>query len=448
MRNNVITAVAGDSLYIKTDPVFQYDYGLRLVIEGTELPVQYEVQFGNAGEESAKTVLGDETGVLVPDEYLRSGSDIHAWVYLHTGENDGETVYHIHTPVIGRHAISEEEITPIQHDYIEEALEALAKAVDQTEANVKQYPYINEDKYWMVYDAEKEKFVNTWVKAQGDNTFDLSIGTVTTLPPGSDATASITWHDGNASLNLGIPAGDSRAMVSIHDERINQPVVEIADAAKNILLDDIQVAITPAQSGSGTPGPRNIRRISGWTELNLYHTGDNLNDHYQVSFENDAGVVYGGMFYPLTGKLVVDRVLITKSCRDMNSSDVVPGWKNAGIRQFVGEGVARIFENETVNVGTSYGVDTTGDNDLLYLGYDQYHMRQTEWINTEINVQICLRLAEPIEYQYDPIALQTEYGNNTFRADTGNIAYLRYSCDTKLYIDKKIAETQALALEN
>ena len=127
MRNNVITAVAGDSLYIKTDPVFQYDYGLRLVIEGTELPVQYEVQFGNAGEESAKTVLGDETGVLVPDEYLRSGSDIHAWVYLHTGENDGETVYHIHTPVIGRHAISEEEITPIQHDYIEDALEALGK---------------------------------------------------------------------------------------------------------------------------------------------------------------------------------------------------------------------------------------------------------------------------------------------------------------------------------
>lgn len=300
----------------------------------------------------------------------------------------------------------------------------------------------------MVYNAVQHAFENTGVKAQGDNTFNLSIGTVTTLPPGADATAEIIWKDGDAILNLGIPAGDSSAGVSIHDERINQPVAEIEDGAKNIALDDIQVAVTPVQSGSGEAGPRNIRRISGWTGLNLYHIGDALNDHYYVSFESDAGTVYGGTFYPLTGKLIVDRVMIVKPCTAMNSSDVLPGWRNAGIRDLVGEGVAQIFENETLNIGTSYGVDTTGDNDLLYLGMDQYHMRQSEWINTEINVQICLRLAEPIEYQYDSIPLSTVYGNNRFYADTGNISYLKYSCDTKLYIDKKIAETQALVLEN
>lgn len=450
MRNNKITAFASDSMYIKTDPVFQYDYGLVLEISGVVLPEEYEVHFGNQGGSKAKTATGTLNGVTIPDEYLRSGEDIHAWVYLHTGEDDGETVYHIHIPVIRRQAIDEEEITPVEHNVIEKALIALQEAVEKTSENVSHYPYINDSKYWMVYDADAEEYVNTGVKAEGDNTYDLSIGTVTTLPPGSQATANLVWQDGNAILNLGIPAGDASDIISavtIVDERVNQPVAEISDGARDISLEDLQILITPQQSGTGTPGPRNIRRINGWTELNLYHTGDSLNNNYTVDLEASAGVVYSGVFYPLTGNLVVDRVLITKNCVNMDNSEIVPGWNNAGIRNLVGANISQIFENETLNIGTSYGIDTTDGKDLLYLGYDQYHMRQSDWINTEINVQVCLRLATPQIYHFTPIAISTVYGNNQFYADTGNIAYLKYACDNKLYIDKKIAEVQALALE-
>ena len=94
MRNNIITAIAGDKPYIKTDSVFQYDYGLKLVISGVTLPQEYDVHFSNTNKPSAKTVTGDSSGVLVPDEYLLNGEDVHAWVYLHTEglDDDGETV--------------------------------------------------------------------------------------------------------------------------------------------------------------------------------------------------------------------------------------------------------------------------------------------------------------------------------------------------------------------
>ena len=54
MRNNIITANAGDNQYIKTDSVFQYDYGLILKIEGITLPEKYEVHFCN---KNSKAVL-------------------------------------------------------------------------------------------------------------------------------------------------------------------------------------------------------------------------------------------------------------------------------------------------------------------------------------------------------------------------------------------------------
>lgn len=448
MRNNIVTAVAGDDLYIRTDSVFQYDYGLRLVIEGIQLPEEYAIHFANADNAAAKTVAGDATGVAIPDEYLRSGEDIHAYVYLKNEDEYGYSVLHIHIPVVDRAAIDTEEITPIEHTFIEDALETIAEAVIKTDNNVANYPYINDEQYWMVYDAEQGEYVNTGVKAQGDNTFNLRIGTVTTLPPGSQATAHITWSHGDATLDLGIPAGDASGLVSIHDERRNQASISVSDGANNIAMDELEIDILPVQDGSGVPGPRNIRRISGVTGITLTHTTDGGEQSYDVSFDGNAGVVYGGKFYPLTGKLYVDKAFVTKRCIDMNNGEFQPGWKESGIREIVGDDVSGVFTNQVLNIGTSYGIDTTDGNDILYLGYDQYGMRQSEWVNTEITVQACIELPEPIEYTFNPIYISTALGNNQFAVDTGRIAYMKYPCDTKKYIDHKIAETQALVLEN
>lgn len=408
MRDNTITAHAGEKTYIKTDPVFQYDYGLKLIIDGVTLPEEYEVQFGNTNSHANKTVVGDSSGVLIPDEYLRNGEDIHAYLYMHTNEDDGYSVYHIHIPVTDRAAIDEEEITPIEHRAIEKALEALAEAVEKTEENVRHYPYINEYDYWMSWDPDREEYYNTGVNASGT---DMS-------------------------------------QYIIHDEHRNEQTVVVRDGAKTDSVDDVIINVLPVQDGTGDPGPRNIRRLHGVAGFTFTHTDDNDTYEYQVSFGDEPGTIYGGKYYPLEGKLVVDHVLITKQCTEMNNTEVQPGWRNAGIREIVGDNVSQVFTNQYLNIGTSYGVDTTGENDLLYLGYEQYGMRQQEWINTEINVQICVMLGEPVEYTLTKFVPAVALGNNTYSVDNGNIAYIKYPCDTKKYIDRKIAEVLALVLEH
>lgn len=446
MRDKIVTAVLGDDLYVKTSHVFQYDYGLTLMIEGIQLPAEYEIHFSNKKRGVAKKGELVEGGAKIPDEYLRSGDNVYAWVYLRNGDDDGYTIYSIEIPVVQRSVEQGDNITIVEHNIIDEAIAALEDAVEKTDQNVRNYPYINEENHhWMVYDAELERFVDTGVKAQGDNTFNLSVGTVSTLAPGSQATASITWtQGGDALLNLGLPAGDASSMVSIHDERSDAASIEVHDGANNIVLDDMRIAIAPIQAGSGAPGPRNIRGISGTTAITLTHNSET----YNVSFASTAGTVYSGTYCPLTGKLYVNKAFITKRCVDMNNSGIQPGWKDSGIRDLVGDNVSQVFTNQVLNIGTSYGVDTTNGNDILYLGYEQYGMLQSAWIATEITVQICVELPEAIEYNLDPIVLSTVLGDNVFSVNTGEIEYMKYPCDTKEYIDHKIAETQALVLEH
>lgn len=214
MRNNIVTAIAGDKLYIKTDSVFQYDYGLKLVISGVELPQEYDVHFSNTHKPSAKTSTGDSTGVVIPDEYLLSGEDVHAWIYLHTGnrDTDGESIYHIHIPVIARAAIAEEQITPVEHNVIREALEKIEEAVAETEANVEKYPYVSETGYWMVYDAELGEFVNTGEKAVGFSPVatvvkEGAVATITVTDENGTTTAEV--YDGAALIDDTAGAGDT-----------------------------------------------------------------------------------------------------------------------------------------------------------------------------------------------------------------------------------------------
>ena len=145
MRDKTVTAVLGDDLYVKTSHVFQYDYGLELIIEGVQLPAEYEVHFSNKKRGVAKKAEITEHGAKIPDEYLRSGDNVYAWVYLRNGDNDGYTVYSIEIPVVQRSVEQGDNINPVEHNIIDEAIKALEEAVEETEANVEHYPYIDEN---------------------------------------------------------------------------------------------------------------------------------------------------------------------------------------------------------------------------------------------------------------------------------------------------------------
>lgn len=215
MRGNTIHMRLAQGVVSKTGPLFQYDYGQILVLEGTELPETYEVHFSNSGLEESKTSLGTSDGVLIPDEFLTTGKPVYVYVFLHNTEDDGETEYIGIIDVIRRSKPSETEPTPVQQDIITQAIAALNAAVTDTEENVAHYPKIM-DGYWYVWDAENNDWANTGVAAQGPRgetgatglTPNMTIGTVETGAAGSSAEATITGTQENPVLNLKIPKGD------------------------------------------------------------------------------------------------------------------------------------------------------------------------------------------------------------------------------------------------
>ena len=133
MERRIVTAALSPRGTV-TRRLTQWDYGQTLTFTGADLPESYEVYFSNSKSlGSAKKQIGGADGVQIPDEYLTTGDDVFAWVFLHDGASDGETVYPIVIPVTRRPKPSEETPTPVQQDVITQAIAALNGGVERAE---------------------------------------------------------------------------------------------------------------------------------------------------------------------------------------------------------------------------------------------------------------------------------------------------------------------------
>ena len=133
LRGNTITLRLARGHVSQTGNLFQYDYGQRLILMGVDLPNAYEVHFSNQEHGQSKTMLGDSTGVDIPDEFLLSGDNIHVWIYLHDGSSDGETEYHGIIGVTKRAKPTDQQPTPVQQSVIDQAIAALNAGVTEVE---------------------------------------------------------------------------------------------------------------------------------------------------------------------------------------------------------------------------------------------------------------------------------------------------------------------------
>lgn len=145
MISNVLTVNFTNSRNISLAPIYQYDYGMEIHVNGIELPHNFEVHFCNRGDSETKTVIGSNNVVLIPDEYLATGRAVNAYIYLHTGNDDGETVYRIEIPVRHRAEPSDGQVTPQERSVISDAIAALNNAVDETERISNGIPQTIED---------------------------------------------------------------------------------------------------------------------------------------------------------------------------------------------------------------------------------------------------------------------------------------------------------------
>ena len=130
MNDNILKVSFGGVRTVTANPLWQYDYGQVLVIRGLNLPDLYEVHFGQSKTGNAVTVIGTEDGVDIPDSYLETAGEFYAWIYLHTGENDGETEYQIKIPVKERAKPTHETPTPVQQTEIEQLIATLENLIE------------------------------------------------------------------------------------------------------------------------------------------------------------------------------------------------------------------------------------------------------------------------------------------------------------------------------
>jgi len=95
-------------------------------------------------------------------------------------------------------------------------------------------------------------------------------------------------------------------------------------------------------------------------------------------------------------------------------------------------------EDKTLQVRSSNG--------FIYVADDSYS-DAASFKTAMSGVQLCYELAEPVEYTLTGNEMETLYGTNNIWSSTGDTE-VEYPCDTKLYIDGKLAELQATILEN
>ena len=133
---NIINANFFRSTKCQTCSAYQYDYG-QILKTNLLLPEAYEVQFSNTSSKgTAITQIGNSDGVSIPDQMFLNGSPIYAWIFLHTGEDDGETEYMITIPIEKRAKPTNMKPVPVQQDAITQAIAALNSAVEQTGMDV------------------------------------------------------------------------------------------------------------------------------------------------------------------------------------------------------------------------------------------------------------------------------------------------------------------------
>ena len=113
---------------------YQHDVVQYLVIKGLPLPDFYTVDFCNEGDTVTKPVEGNSDGVRIPDEYLKTGRKVKAYIMI-TGNDEGavETRAEITLPVKARPARSDIEPTPEERLEIDTLVENLNIGVNRAE---------------------------------------------------------------------------------------------------------------------------------------------------------------------------------------------------------------------------------------------------------------------------------------------------------------------------
>ena len=139
-------------------------------------------------------------------------------------------------------------------------------------------------------------------------------------------------------------------------------------------------------------------------------------------YEQYMATVYDADIDLGKGELRVKSVFLNLNSSTMNNSENYPGWRNLGMRKFMGTGINTIYRNQTLNIGTIFAINTAASSDdILYLPSTAYGGKtQPQWIELAQDIQIVIPLVTPLVFPITPVQTQMLEHSNVLWSSSGD----------------------------
>lgn len=199
-------------------------------------------------------------------------------------------------------------------------------------------------------------------------------------------------------------------------------------------LKGMVISFTPIQAGTGDPSPSNVRSISGWDGLTIYHSGQDTSNPstYPVAFPADPGTIYGGYVDLAQGVVVAEWEC--KKIKDFTVSYDVTTW-NGRIalttnsitetgNHFDADIYCSSYTPKSSGISTSNNV-ITHYNKYLYIRDESYSDKDS-FLAAMGDEQIAFQLATPITYPLSSVIPTTLNGQNVIWTDTNGTNTVTY----------------------
>ena len=276
----------------------------------------------------------------------------------------------------------------------------------------------------------------------------ISVGTVTTLDPGQDATAEITGETPNLTLNLGIPQGKpGQDGVQLNDDAVNATEAwsskKIVDtlcpsfivSGNPVTCNPVEgyplsavVTLEPKQAGSGDPSPENVRPISGYNSVTVTQSKDEAQVK-QITLTLPS-TIYGGTVDAVTGVGSNEVEIIALSVADMDNSDGFPGWRS---QDWIGDYVENLDQDEFFYIAADYvASNADGRKSLRFTSLGTVYFTENDFGLTQAQLkeqypdlvfQFAFRRLSPEPFQATGNqALPAVAGQNTVYTDGDSLA--------------------------
>ena len=336
---NIITAnFSNGGRQCVTRKLFQYDYGQKVQIKGLNLPQSFQVHISNTNNplSSSSIFLGRNNEIEIPDEFLISGEGIYIWIFLHQTTSDGETRYTINIPVQKRPKIENKQPTPVEKNVVdqlisslEEKIDEMSDATEEAKDTFLKYPKIIDD-YWYVYDIKTKTWINSEVKALGEN----GVG-IKEINFNDDYSLTIIFTD-NSEFNtpsIRGEKGDKGNTPVITAQRSNHTITIYADGIKIAELTDGEDGSTPVITAERL-GTNVIIYVNG-TIIATLHDGKKGDDY--ILTEADKQEIANIVDVPVTdvqinGTSIVENKVANIPVASANALGLVKVTGNGGIR--------------------------------------------------------------------------------------------------------------------